>query len=227
MIKNTLIIESTKYIGDLCELGVKYPTDKSPYNTQNYITPNGSGHRHPYTSVYDLLFATKRFDNIKIAEIGVLDNMSMRCWREYFPNAKLFGFDNNINYLFEGRSLNLKDTLYDVIDVKETHLIEECLNKYDKFDIIIDDSTHQFFDQINILKVAHKFLNAGGVLIIEDIFRHINDEEYHVYLEEIKDYYSLITFVLPEHELKYSPGWNNDKILILVRNENKYNNSLL
>ena len=162
---NSLIIDSTNSKTDLCVLGTKYPTDKSPYNTENTITPNGSGHRHPYTAVYDFIFSSIRYKEISLAEIGVLDNMSM------------------------------------------------------KYDVIIEDSTHEFNDQIRVCNLAHKHLNPGGILIIEDIFRNIDEDRFLEGISEVKKYYSSITFVMTEHELKYSPGWDNDKLLILYRND--------
>jgi predicted O-methyltransferase YrrM len=216
---NSIMVDSTKSKTDLCELGTKYPTDKSPYNTLNPVTKHGSGHRHPYTAVYDLLFSTIRYKEIKIAELGVLDNMSMLCWREYFPNANLFGFDFNSNFIRQGQNLNLEKTVYDFMDVKNVESIESGLSKYGKYDIIIEDTTHEFDDQIRVCGVAHKYLNPGGVLVIEDIFRNIDENKYKNYLSDIMKYYSTVTFIVTEHNLKYSPNWDNDKLLILVRNE--------
>ena len=47
-----LVIDSTESVTDLCRLGVKHPTDKSPYNESSSL------HKHPYTAVYNLLFST-------------------------------------------------------------------------------------------------------------------------------------------------------------------------
>lgn len=216
---NSLTVDSTNSKTDLCELGVKYPTDKSPYNTINKVTPHGSGHRHPYTAVYDLLFSSMRYNKIKLAEIGILDNMSMLCWRDYFTNAELFGFEFNTDYIKEGQDLNLPKTTYEFIDVKNLESIENSLTKYGKYDIIIEDSTHEFDDQIRICRVAHKYLNIGGILIIEDIFRNEDENKYREELLEILKYYSSVTFINTEHTLKYSPNWDNDKLLILHRND--------
>jgi SAM-dependent methyltransferase len=216
---NNIIVDSTKSKTDLCELGVKYPTDKSPYNTDNTVTLHGSGHRHPYTAVYDLLFSSMRYQNIKLAEIGILDNMSMLCWRDYFTNAELFGFDFNKEFIKVGKDLNLSKTTYDFIDVKSVESIEDCLDKYGKYDIIIEDSTHEFNDQITVCSVAHKYLKPGGILIVEDIFRRESEEKYRENFIDILKYYSSITFIMTEHELKYSPDWDNDKLLILHRND--------
>jgi hypothetical protein len=216
---NTITIDSTNSLTDLCKLGIKYPTDKSPYNTQSVVTKNGSGHRHPYTAVYDLIFSNIRYNKIKIAEIGILDNMSMLCWREYFPNAELYGFDFNQDFLSQGKSLNIKNTTYNFINVKDEISIKENLEKYSKYDIIIEDSTHQIDDQIRVCKFAHNFLVSGGILIVEDIFRNVSESIYSELLSTFSDYYSSATFVITEHELKYSPGWDNDKLLILFRND--------
>jgi SAM-dependent methyltransferase len=218
---NSITIDSTNSKTELCELGVKYPTDKSPYSTENYVTPNGSGHRHPYTSVYNFLFSFLKYQKIKFAEIGILDNMSMLCWREYFPNAELFGFEYDLNYLQLGVDAGLHNTTYDFINVKLEESIENCLSTHGKFDVILDDSTHNFDDQIRICNVAHKYLNEGGILIIEDIFRSESEEKYKEGLKEISKYFSTMTFILTEHELLYSHGWNNDKLLILFRNNVK------
>jgi hypothetical protein len=83
---NSITIDSTNSTTDLCELGGKiHQTDKSPYNNV--------GHRHPYTAVYDFIFANKRYDKLNIGEFGILYNMSMKCWRDYFKNSTLHGFD--------------------------------------------------------------------------------------------------------------------------------------
>lgn len=216
---NSIIIDSTKTKSDLCILGTKYPTDKSPYSTENTETSNGSGHRHPYTAVYDLLFSQLRYKKIKLAEIGILNNMSMLCWREYFPNAELYGFEFNTTLLSNAKSANLKNTIYDFIDIKDENSLSATLPKYGKYDIIIEDSTHIFEDQVRLIKLAHNYLNSGGILVIEDIFRIENEERYNEMISDVKKYYSLITFINTEHDLKYSPNWNNDKLLIFIRND--------
>ena len=84
---NSISIDSTNSITDLCFLGTKHPTDKSPYNTNKDL------HKHAYTSIYNLLFSNIRYEDIYLGEIGILDNHSMMCWREFFPNANLFGYE--------------------------------------------------------------------------------------------------------------------------------------
>jgi hypothetical protein len=52
---NSITIDSSNSITELCTLGVKYPTDKSPYNTDDNL------HKHAYTAIYNLLFSNLKY----------------------------------------------------------------------------------------------------------------------------------------------------------------------
>lgn len=222
MLINKLVIESSDAITDLCTMGIKYGTDKSPYNRDPHL------HKHPYTAVYDLIFAPLRYRHLDIAEIGILDNKSILCWREYFPNADIHGYEWFDDKIANALRYNLKNVLYHKMNIQDEESIESALGFADsKFDVIIEDSTHHFDDQIRFIKIAVKYLMPGGILVIEDIFREAPEEEYKKQLKEVGKYFSSATFIVTEHRLKHSPGWNNDKLLILYKNDVEYNNTLL
>ena len=206
-----LVVDSTESTTDLCRLGVKYPTDKSPYNESDSL------HKHPYTAVYNLLFSYMRYNPIVLGEIGILDNMSMKCWREYFPNATLYGYEYSEMRLEKALSDKLPNAVYSKMDVKDVESIQEGLQST-MFDIIIEDSTHEFNDQIRFANIAYKHIKPGGFLIIEDVFREESEQRYVEALRETSKYYSSMTFIVTEHKNKHSPGWNNDKLLVLNRN---------
>jgi predicted O-methyltransferase YrrM len=212
---NKIIIDTTNSITELCDLGVKYPTDKSPYNNDYGL------HKHPYTAIYNFLFLPFKNKNINFAEIGIYLNMSMMCWREFFTNANLYGFEYESDYLTNAIEHNLNNTKYSYIDITNKESLNTELSKFEKFDIILEDSTHRFEDQINLCEIAYKYMNPGGILIIEDIFRNESETRYLESLQSVKDYYSDIFFIETEHSLKQSPGWDNDKLLILYRNDKK------
>ena len=46
-----------------------------------------------YTQHYDQLLSEVRNDFTKVLEIGVETGRSHRLWLEYFPNAKIYGYD--------------------------------------------------------------------------------------------------------------------------------------
>jgi hypothetical protein len=194
-------------------LGVKYPTDKSPYNTDKNL------HKHAYTAIYSLLFSNIRYNNIRVGEVGILDNNSMFSWREFFPNATLYGFEWFDSRLDKAISDNIPNCTYSKMNVTDPKSIEKGLTDAgSNFDILMDDSTHVFEDQIKFINVAYKHLKPGGFLIVEDIFIDANEEDYSKAISHLSDYFSSATFIFANHDLKHSPGWNNDKLLLLHRN---------
>jgi hypothetical protein len=223
---NKIYIDTTKSRTDLCNLGAQHGTDKSPFNTGFY--------RHSYTAVYDLLFSPHRYKNINVGEIGILDNASMKCWRTYFPNAHLYGYDFDYNKLNSARLDNLYYTRYDFMDCSNAQSIDDSLsNSKVMFDILIDDASHEVAHQINVVKSAVKYLKPGGMLIIEDIFsssiEDVNNEfapqygvtgvnQYETALESYSKYFNHISWLVSDHELKFVPQWDNNAWLVLVRN---------
>ena len=101
--------------------------------------------------------------------------------------------------------------------------IYEQLTKYSQdgelYDIILDDASHNPEHQVEVIKVALPFLKQGGLLIIEDIFRERPTKPYEDVFPQVQDLVSFHTFIVCDHKLRYSPGWNNDKLLVLHRND--------
>ena len=160
---NSIKIDTTNYESILCKLGGKYNTDKSQFNKK--------GHRHSYTAAYNLLFTHLKNKKINFAEIGILNNSSIKMWRDYFKFANIDGFDYDKKLINKARRHNLKKVNYHYINVNSVNSISDAFKKTKKkYDIIIDDSTHFFDHQINIINVTKKFLNKDGFLIIEDIY---------------------------------------------------------
>ena len=211
----TLKINYNKNISELCEIGKKYDTDKSSQreNVNNYR------HCHPYTLFYDGLFKSKKNENLKIAELGILDGGSLLMWKEYFVNSQIYGFeyDNNLIYKFKQNYNNDRITLDNIDVTKKDNIINAFSELNILYDIIIEDTTHQFEDQIRVIENAYQYLKPGGILIIEDIFKSYNENDYidrlKPILKNFQDYY----FVELDHVNKNSTGWNNDKLFILVK----------
>ncbi len=202
---------------ELCEIGKKYDTDKS--SQRNNIT--NFRHCHPYTLIYNSLFKHKRFDTLEIAELGILDGASLQMWLEYFPNSHITGFEYNWNLIikFLMNSDNKRIKLSHInVEIKENIQNEfKRINK--KFDIIIDDTTHHFEDQIRIIENVFEYLKPGGILIIEDIFKSYNEKDYINRLSHILHHFQDYYFVTLDHTNRNSVGWDNDKLFILIKNE--------
>jgi predicted O-methyltransferase YrrM len=210
---DSLVIDSTKAFTELCELGMVAQSDKSPYNKIR--------HRHPYTAVYSMLFSQFKHAPIRFAEIGIAAGCSAQLWSQYFkhPDTKLHYFDIDEN-LFAPCQENLCDTRVTTtrMDVSLDGDVKRALTEFSEvYDVILDDSSHIFEHQIRIIHEAFPLLKSGGLLIIEDIYRNASEKDYAKALANVLEECAAAYFVVCDHEKRWSPGYDNDKILVLVK----------
>jgi 2-polyprenyl-3-methyl-5-hydroxy-6-metoxy-1,4-benzoquinol methylase len=156
-----------------------------------------------------------------MAEIGTYKGAGLKMFRDYFPNASIYGFDNSLELINHCRSINLDQTYIEYIDV---NLVDEITRAFEKtgqsFDIIIDDSSHHVQHQANVIKSCFDFLKPGGMMIIEDIFNDKRAPEmvFENALEDIISELALVTFLYPDNKNIYTGSWNNEKMLLLIKN---------
>jgi len=211
----TLKINYKYNSSELCEIGKKYDTDKS--SQRNNIT--NYRHCHPYTLFYDGLLKHKKETSLKVAELGILDGASLLMWKDYFKNADIYGFEYNNDLITNFKqSFNNERITLSTVDVSNK---DSIVNAFDKlnilYDIIIDDTTHQFEDQIRIIENVYQYVKPGGLLIIEDIFKSYNEKDYIDRLAHILKHFQHFYFVELDHVNKNSTGWDNDKLFILIK----------
>lgn len=200
---------------ELCEIGRKYDTDKS--SQRNNVTD--VRHCHPYTLFYEGIFKNKKDSNLKIAELGILHGGSLLMWKEYFTNAEIYGFDydNNLINNFKQNYNNDRITLSNINVNNKNSIIRAFSELNILYDIIIEDTTHQFEDQIRVIENAYKYLKPGGIMIIEDIFKSYNELNYINRLSSILEHFQDYYFIELDHVNKNSTGWNNDKLFVLIK----------
>ena len=156
---------------------------------------------------------------LNIAELGILDGASLCMWQEYFTNAEIYGFEyneqliNNFKENFDNDRITLSN-----IDVTNKESIENSFSELNVlYDIIVEDTTHQFEDQIRVIENTYQYLKPGGMMIIEDIYKSYDENSYINRLQPIlhnfQDYY----FIELDHVNKNSSGWDNDKLFILIK----------
>lgn len=125
----------------------KYGSDKVELNVYGY---------HHYGDFYDKLFSDLMHP-LNILEIGVLSGQSLLAWREAFPTAKITGIDIVEQKFDDSLRINfIKD------DVKNITLTE-------KYDVIIDDSSHDLKESLYEIEHFCENLTPQGVFVIEDI----------------------------------------------------------
>lgn len=137
---------------ELCKLAVKYGSDR---------TPSTGG--HGYTPFYSEIF--KGGNPKKVLEIGIDTGRGLRMWREYFPDAEIYGLDGQINLLFDEDRIK---TFH--CDLGSPLSIEAAALKVGRdLDIVFDDGSHVPQHQIDAAKIFVPLLALGGIYIIEDV----------------------------------------------------------
>ncbi len=208
-----LIIDTSHYNSQLCKTGAYFGTNKSPQNI--------FGHRSGYTPYYDVLFRHLKNQNINFAEIGIENNASTKMWRKYFSKAKIYGFEYEEMKIKKAKKHGLKNTIYKKIDVTKQENIKKAFSKINKkFDIIIDDSTHFFEHQLNVIKNVYPFIKKNGILVIEDVFKNrekYSEKNYYKKLQSLKNCFEKIYFVEFYNVNNFTASWKNEKLLILIK----------
>lgn len=116
---------------------------------------------HSYTGMYEAILAPYFGKNIRLLEIGIYKGGSLALWSQIFAKAEIVGVD--IQDIIEPFARNL----FENVQV----LIQDAYNKPAEgmFDVIIDDGPHTFESFVSCIEVYLPKLNAGGVMVIEDI----------------------------------------------------------
>ena len=171
----------------ISDLLLKYITDKNHgtikniYNNlddriviENAESPIGHTYGKSYQDIFD------NFDKdseINFMEIGIQRGGSVMAWREYFPNANIYGIDIVDTILPEYRR---DDVTYIFKDINDPSVKEQL--KDIEFDIIIDDGSHRLWDITPMVKTYLTQLRKGGFMIIEDC---LQGEQYFKAIQEI------------------------------------------
>ena len=193
----------------LTEIANKYKTDKG----LSYAECHG------FTEFYGPYF--EKFidkEDLNILEIGIYTGASLKMLNEYFNNkaqiyaididkSRLNGFDSNIHtyYCNQGSKQDIEKFLNDIGNIK--------------FDIIIDDGSHRFIDQMTSLYYFKNSLKEDGLYILEDLHTSLswgNIEESPLYF---LNFYSDIK-VLDKEKLDEISNQINDIKIYLRNNPN-------
>jgi len=140
-------------MNELEKLGLKYGTDK--------------GTKHNYLKVYYEMFKDRRDEIKKVFEIGSAEGAGLLMFRDFFPNATIYGLEidqERVDKLqglgriqvFQGNQGLIEDICW------LTAILEDV-------DIVIDDGSHSPLDQIFTCYGIMPFLKKGAIYIIEDV----------------------------------------------------------
>lgn len=164
-------------------------TDPLTQIANKWRTDKGSMYfsAHHYSRWYHRLFEPMRAREITLLELGLCrvdfnkrrtGNVgkakgterysavpSLSAWAEYFPKARIFGFDiDDFTDATQGRITVLQGDASSVADL--TRVIDTAGGL---FDIVIDDASHLAHHQQIALGVLFPKVRPGGIYVIEDL----------------------------------------------------------
>jgi hypothetical protein len=138
--------------------------------SRSYESLTDKGTAHSYIDVYEELFAPYRDRDVTVAEIGVAYGGSLLLWNEYFASARIIGIDKSMAHVLpavrESRRIRLVEG-----DVMDGDVMRRAVAGAD---IVIDDGSHEFEEQMAAFRALAPRLKPGGLYIIEDIWPYEN-----------------------------------------------------
>jgi hypothetical protein len=163
---------------DLAHLCEKYGSDKGAITSSGHPYPWPP---HTYSDYYKRIWGHCREKVKKVFECGIGTNnpnlpssmgiagkpgASLRVWRDYFPNAFIYGSDIDKSVLF---SENRIRTYY--IDQLNPDAILHCWNEIgeEDFDFMVDDGLHTFEAGTCLFMNSISRLSRYGIYVIEDV----------------------------------------------------------
>ena len=181
----------------------------------NSLTDKNS--THSYLEIYDKLFINKKLNtDLTLLEIGIQYGGSIKLWKDYFINGKIYGIDiDSVDKIVVKDIINdNKIKLFFNSNGYDNNIIN-TLFKDTRFDFIIDDGPHTLESMIFFIINYSKLLKEDGVLIIEDVqnigwietIKNNVPEDLKQYIEiidnrNIKNRYDDILFIINKSNIK-------------------------
>ena len=205
-------------VNPLTLLSEKYGSDKGSTQLQNPYP----WQPHSYTLFYHHIFANYREIVRNVFECGIgssdetiISNMSatgatgasLKMWREYFPNANIFGADIDHKTLFQDSRIST----YQMDQTSQNSIQQYWMKLGDiTFDLMIDDGLHSFLAGITLFENSIHKLSDYGLYFIEDV----NSFD----LIKYREYFSLRNYKVEYITLYHGINKVSDDCLIKISN---------
>jgi len=159
-----LVNKSLNYLFD------HFNSDKGNFFENQYTHPSKRTKKkiqaHGYGNFYEKYFDKIKNKNLNILEIGSFYGNASASLFFYFKNSFLYAADIFPD-LFRYKSTRVDNFFVD--SSNEVSLEKNIINIPIMFDIIIEDASHSFKDQIISLFLLFKKIKPGGLFIIEEL----------------------------------------------------------
>jgi len=122
---------------------------------------------------------------------------SLRVWRDFFPNAIIYGTDIHEKILFE--ETNIKTFQLDQTISEQIKNFWKDLGE-NGFDFMLDDGLHTFNSGVTLFNNSIDYLSQNGIYVIEDVL-----------LEDLYKYKSF--FNETDYSVQYVTLFRPDEVL--------------
>lgn len=153
---------------ELCDLCVKYGTDKGPRSMNGW----------DYSPTYYSVLNPRKEDVKKVLEVGICGyrdipnnvvGASLFVWRDFFPNAQVYGLDNDQRFIFNDQD-RIHTSLCNAYNSVELRSAIRGLGlTYESLDFIVDDAVHDPVPQVSLMRDLWPYLAPEGIYAIEDV----------------------------------------------------------
>lgn len=152
----------TEFATPLCEMAARYGTDKLANGYTPYYYELLRDNRESFRKVLELGIGTpKRMYRMPNYQVGA----SLRMWRDFFPNAVVYGADNDPQALFDDD--RIETMLCDERRVRDLMKMVDIAGR--DIDLFIDDARHEGQMQIATCLTLMPFFGKDVVYVIEDV----------------------------------------------------------
>ncbi len=139
---------------------------------------------HLYTEFLGPLFTPHKDHFTDILEVGVHEGLSLLIWSHFFPKANIYGVENLEYHQILGTSFTYQNGenghfLEAVVEHDQIHIqigdayeksTVDILSKDNKkYDLIMDNGSHEANDQLFFLNNYVPLLKENGILFIEGV----------------------------------------------------------
>jgi hypothetical protein len=214
-----LFIDNQVDIINKLENPIEFNNIITPYNkpmndiADNNLTDKNTA--HSYFDTYEKLFSSIRITARNILEVGIYWGGSIRLWRDYFPNAQIYGVDIcNLDFIQKESIKNDNHiTLFtNTNGYDDTFISENFINKNIKFDMILDDGPHNLQSMIDLIVKYVPLLSENGIIVIEDVQDFQWTETLKEYVpNDLKQYIQV-------YDLRHIKGRYDDILFVINKN---------
>jgi len=146
-----------------------------------------------------------------VSSRGYQTGNSLKCWKEYFPNAHIYGID-----IYAHSELNKDRIMTFVANQNNDQDLKSVIDQINApLDIIIDDGSHEGKHQVFSFMYLHKYLSSNGIYIIEDIQpQNIPGfEDLSIFPDDFKEYINK-NFIVECFDTRNTYNNKNDDFII-------------